>query len=279
MTERYQHGESLNLTARARLVRRVAAPSTDVESAVRRLEACGEAALARHEVNALVASALRAAMADLKRVDIIVEAALRRDLPCVWAEPRLVGFVLEALVQNAAHAMATAARRRLIVVTELDGDGDVRVLVRDTGNAATVEHRIRRVAQPIGGVPDGLSRELRLCQWIIARHGGCLWAGRNRDGGATFAFSLRSYRTGAHPADEPAAGRLLGLSAREREVLEHVVAGTPGKVIAQHLNISARTVEFHRARLKEKLSAGSLAELIRMAMAAGVSPRYVGSES
>lgn len=58
--------------------------------------------------------------------------------------------------------------------------------------------------------------------------------------------------------------RLEKLTAREREVLEHVANGEANKVVAINLGISERTVEIHRARVMEKMQARSLAQLIRM---------------
>ena len=60
--------------------------------------------------------------------------------------------------------------------------------------------------------------------------------------------------------------RVERLTRREREVMELVVAGHPNKVIAQLLRISPRTVEVHRARVMEKMQAGSVSELVRAAM-------------
>jgi two-component system response regulator FixJ len=62
------------------------------------------------------------------------------------------------------------------------------------------------------------------------------------------------------------------LTARERQVLEQLVAGRPNKVIAYELDISPRTVEIHRAHLMEKMQAKSLSDLVRMALAAGIEP-------
>lgn len=61
--------------------------------------------------------------------------------------------------------------------------------------------------------------------------------------------------------------RLAQLTAREREVMEHVVNGAANKVIAYDLGISERTVEIHRGRVMEKMNASSLAQLIRMWLA------------
>ena len=60
------------------------------------------------------------------------------------------------------------------------------------------------------------------------------------------------------------------LTAREREVLEFLVAGHPNKVIAHRMSISPRTVEIHRSRVMEKMQARSLSELVRMALELGI---------
>jgi two-component system response regulator FixJ len=65
------------------------------------------------------------------------------------------------------------------------------------------------------------------------------------------------------------ANELLSqLTPREIEVLEKLVAGHSNKLVARELNISARTVEVHRARIMDKLQARSLSDLVRTAIAA-----------
>lgn len=63
--------------------------------------------------------------------------------------------------------------------------------------------------------------------------------------------------------------KLASLSSREREVLEGLIAGKPNKVIAFDLGISPRTVEIYRANVMTKTGAGSLSDLVRMALLAG----------
>jgi FixJ family two-component response regulator len=61
--------------------------------------------------------------------------------------------------------------------------------------------------------------------------------------------------------------RLESLTPREREIMDMVVNGMANKVIAGDLKLSQRTVEIHRARVMEKMSASSLAHLVRMVIA------------
>jgi two-component system response regulator FixJ len=65
-------------------------------------------------------------------------------------------------------------------------------------------------------------------------------------------------------------GRYERLSARERQVLGGLIAGGANKVIARDLAISPRTVEIYRANVMSKMRAGSLSELVRMALGLGV---------
>lgn len=62
--------------------------------------------------------------------------------------------------------------------------------------------------------------------------------------------------------------RLGQLTPREHEVMEMVTDGKANKEIAQALGVSAKTVEAHRARVMEKMEAASLADLVKMVIAA-----------
>jgi two-component system response regulator FixJ len=81
----------------------------------------------------------------------------------------------------------------------------------------------------------------------------------------------QSKRTrGESALTQEVAARIAELTAREREVMEHLVAGRPNKVIAHRMDISPRTVEVHRGRVMEKMHARSLSDLVRMALAAKI---------
>ncbi|HEX5091180.1 MAG TPA: response regulator [Burkholderiales bacterium] len=63
------------------------------------------------------------------------------------------------------------------------------------------------------------------------------------------------------------AQRRATLTEREREVLDHLLAGRTSKEIARALSISPRTAEAHRHNLLQKFGAGSAKELVRLSAA------------
>ncbi|MDY3553725.1 response regulator [Gemmata sp. JC717] len=63
--------------------------------------------------------------------------------------------------------------------------------------------------------------------------------------------------------------RLTALTAREREVLDLVVAGKANKVIARDLAVSEKSVEFHRGNMMRKLKVDNIAELVRLVLTSG----------
>ncbi len=67
---------------------------------------------------------------------------------------------------------------------------------------------------------------------------------------------------------EDARNRLAGLTVRQRQITELVLAGHPSKNIAADLGISQRTVENHRAAIMRKTGSKSLPALARLAMSA-----------
>jgi two-component system CheB/CheR fusion protein len=67
---------------------------------------------------------------------------------------------------------------------------------------------------------------------------------------------------------ESAAKHIAGLTSRQRQIMELVLAGHPSKNIAADLGVSQRTVENHRAAMMRKTGTKSLPELARLALAA-----------
>lgn len=81
----------------------------------------------------------------------------------------------------------------------------------------------------------------------------------------TSVLASKVFAEGTRP---PQRGRptVVGLSKREREVLQLLAEGHPNRVVAERLKLSVKTVETHRARIMRKLGVESLAELVRYAV-------------
>jgi FixJ family two-component response regulator len=87
---------------------------------------------------------------------------------------------------------------------------------------------------------------------------------------AALALDARQRSAGAEVAS--CRARLAGLTGRETDVLHRIVWGAASKQVARELGISQKTVEAHRARIMLKTRAESLAELVRLYLAAGMQP-------
>lgn len=78
------------------------------------------------------------------------------------------------------------------------------------------------------------------------------------------ALELDRQRRRQVASSESIDARLRNLTAREREVMDRILAGQYNKVIAAELNIAMRTVEVHRARIFEKMAVKSAVELAQL---------------
>ena len=77
---------------------------------------------------------------------------------------------------------------------------------------------------------------------------------------------LQSYENGAQGQAET----VLSLTSRQREVLQLLAEGHSVKEIASILNVSIKTVEYHKYRMMEDLGIKTLAELVRYAVKQGI---------
>jgi DNA-binding NarL/FixJ family response regulator len=77
---------------------------------------------------------------------------------------------------------------------------------------------------------------------------------------------IRTYQEGGSPEKD----LFKKISPRQREILQLLAEGKSGKEIASILNISARTVEFHKYRMMEQLNIKTSAELVQYAVKHGI---------
>jgi len=111
------------------------------------------------------------------------------------AEESLQQVILN-LILNSAAAMrnSPSGQRKIILRTAMPDGRTVNASVTDFGTGID-ENNIERLFEPFYTTkPDGLGMGLSISQTIIKAHGGTMEARNNREGGATFAFTLPAGR-------------------------------------------------------------------------------------
>jgi PAS domain S-box-containing protein len=137
------------------------------------------------------------AVVDLIRADSLLQGlSIATDL-----SPRLAGIhgdgiqlqqVILNLILNGAAAMRNSptGQRKIIVRTAMLDNRTVKAFVTDFGTGID-ENNIERLFEPFYTTkPEGLGMGLSISQTIVKAHGGTMEARNNREGGATFAFTL-----------------------------------------------------------------------------------------
>ena len=156
--------------------------------------------------------------------------------------------------------------------------------VREVVQASSVEEGRRRAASVRGpaicvvdvALPDGsgiaLLRDLRALGWqrgVVLSHLEDPYTVR-----AALAAGVRCLLVSGRPAPSypttGAGGLAEQLSGREVEVLQHVANGRSNKEIGTSLGLSALTVKSHLARIARKVGTGDRAEMVMLALRAGV---------
>jgi two-component system, LuxR family, sensor kinase FixL len=143
-------------------------------------------------LNDVIASVLRFAGSDAlgRRCALITE--LDPELPLVEADLVQLQQVLLNLVVNALDAMreTSATERRMIIRSECEPDGRVRVSVRDFGTGLPANEPQRIFEQFFSTKREGMGMGLAIARSIITSHGGELAAENAQGGGACVHFSL-----------------------------------------------------------------------------------------
>jgi FixJ family two-component response regulator len=160
----------------------------------------------------------------------------QEDLCCLVLDVRMPGLTGLELQE----ALAVAGHRMSIVF--VSGHGDV------GGSVKAMK----------GGAVDFLTKPVDARELLGAI-----------ERGVARALTVQREQAGATDMQD----RLKTLTAREVQVFALVVTGMLNKQIAAELGIVEKTVKVHRARVMEKMRAGSLAELVRLADRAGVIAR------
>jgi two-component system sensor kinase FixL len=150
--------------------------------------------LVRHRVNLndLVTSVVHMVKWDATLRSCEVDTLLESDLPSIEADPIELQQVVLNLLINAFDAMRDTplSRRKVVIVTERNGDNAIRASVRDYGTGIAAEARGRLFDHFFTTKSHGLGMGLAIVRSIVESHSGTI-AGENIEGGgARFYFTL-----------------------------------------------------------------------------------------
>src|SRR5215475_644781 len=142
------------------------------------------------DLNQLIDGVLTLVQATLQRHGIVVHTELDKRLIPVTGNRVQLQQVLFNLVTNAIEAMESVADRTMLVKSELEISGEVRITVEDSGSGIESENIDRIFGSFFTTKADGMGMGLAICRSIIETHGGTLSVSQGEPHGSTFRVVL-----------------------------------------------------------------------------------------
>jgi signal transduction histidine kinase/HAMP domain-containing protein len=177
----------------ARRTIRDANRASEVIARLRALFSKRELALESLNLNEAAREVIALSSPDLQRNRIVVAAELSDNLPILTGDRIQLQQVILNLLRNASDAMVDVhdRQRQLLIKTERDDSGRVRLSVRDAGVGLSPQS-LDSLFDPFYTTKSGgMGIGLFVSRSIVERHHGRLWAEPNEGGpGATFSFSI-----------------------------------------------------------------------------------------
>ena len=147
------------------------------------------------ELNEMIQQVIDLVRGDSLLQGLSIGTDLSPGLATVYGDDIQLQQVILNLILNGAAAMRNAplAQRKIIVRTAMADNRTVKASVTDFG-VGIDENNIERLFEPFYTTkPEGLGMGLSISRTIIKAHGGTMEASNNREGGATFAFTLPAH--------------------------------------------------------------------------------------
>ncbi len=131
-------------------------------------------------------------LAEFQRSGLSLRTQFAEDLPAVYGDRVQLQQVILNLLLNASDAMKGVEdrSRQVLLKTNLQQDGDVRLTVVDAGDGIPPEHADRLFEPFFTTKTAGMGIGLYVSRSIIERHRGRLWAEPNEGFGTSFSFSI-----------------------------------------------------------------------------------------
>jgi len=166
--------------------------ASEVITRLRALYGKKDAAIEPVDLNEATREVLALSMSELQRNRVIVQQQLADDLPLITGDRVQLQQVILNLLRNASDAMSTVddRPRDLLIRTELDENGQVRLSVADAGVGFDLHAADRLFEAFYTTKNEGMGIGLSVSRSVIERHHGRLWATPNNGPGVTFSFSI-----------------------------------------------------------------------------------------
>jgi PAS domain S-box-containing protein len=177
--------------------------ASEVISRLRSLYGKKDPTIESVDLNEAAREVLALSSSELQRNRVIVQQELANDLPRVAGDRVQLQQVILNLLRNASEAMSAVdgRSRQLVIRTEADEDGHVRLTVKDAGVGFTPQAADRLFESFYTTKNDGMGIGLSVSRSIIESHHGRLWATPNTGPGATFSFFIPRESKNATGAD------------------------------------------------------------------------------
>jgi C4-dicarboxylate-specific signal transduction histidine kinase len=189
--------DSPNLAGAAETARRTVRDANRATAVIERLRAMFSTKASTMELadlNDVAREVIALSMGELRRAGALMQTDFADDLPHISVDRVQLQQVILNLLLNAADAMAGVQDRpkTLLVGTRLNDDGNVMLIVRDSGTGIATDKIEQLFDAFYTTKPKGMGVGLSISRSIIARHEGRLWAEANKGPGATFTFCIPS---------------------------------------------------------------------------------------
>jgi len=192
---RWLGGATPNLDEARQAVQRIIKDSYRASEVIARVRALVKKTPLRNDLvdlNEVIIEVLALAQREARRKRVSLTRQLKDDLPRVRGDRVQLQQVILNLIINGLEAIAKNKdeTRELSVSSDVNGENEVIVAVKDSGEGLDTAHLERVFDAFYTTKPEGMGMGLAISRTIIESHGGRLWATPNSPKGAVFQFTL-----------------------------------------------------------------------------------------
>jgi PAS domain S-box-containing protein len=171
--------------------------ASDVIIRLRSLFSNKDVAMETLDLNRLVTEVVALTRMELQRGKVVVKYELSERLPTITGDRIQLQQVILNLVLNAIDSMGKVSERerQMILRTQTETDGNVRLTVQDSGIGLHGSEANRLFEAFYTTKEEGMGIGLSVSRSIIESHNGRIWASANDGPGTSFAISIPSIKT------------------------------------------------------------------------------------